>query len=768
MNKIILTKQIVKLFFCAILFSSTIQSQVKGEESAKMLPKVDIDYSAWGSKESLIQKKVDSLLSIMTLEEKIGQTVLYSSGWTVTGPTLDKNYTDYLKKGMVGALFNAKSAKYTREMQKIAVENTRLGIPLLFGFDVIHGYKTIFPIPLGEAASWDLDIMEKTAGIAAAEAAASGLHWTYAPMVDIARDPRWGRISEGAGEDVFLGSAIAKARVKGFQGKDLADVNTVLACVKHYAAYGAALAGRDYHSVDMSERELRDTYLPPFIAATEAGVATFMTSFNEISGIPSSGNDFLLDDVLRGEWEFDGFVVTDYTSINEMVPHGFSKDEKHAGEQAINAGVDMDMQGGIFLNHLKPLVAEEKVSVERINEAARKILSMKYRLGLFEDPYRYSNEVREEETIYKAEYMAVAKEAATKSMVLLKNENRTLPLKKNAKIALVGPLAKDEAHILGSWAAEGDRQGKAISVYEGLENMGILDNIQYAKGCEIDSDSKEGFQAALEAASQSDVVVMVLGESEHMSGEAASRTNIDLPGVQKELIAEIKKTGKPIILVLMNGRPLTLEYEAKTVDAILEAWQPGTMGGAAIVDNLFGIHNPSGKLPVTFPRNIGQIPIYYNMKNTGRPIDPNSPNQDYRSNYIDAPNTPLFPFGYGLSYTDFIYSKVTLNTTKIRFNESLKAFVTIKNNGAVAGEEIVQLYIRDLVGSVTRPVKELKGFKKIMLEPGQEQTVEFTITSKDLRFYNRQMDFTAEPGDFDLFIGTNSDTGNKTSFELIK
>lgn len=768
MIKNIITKKNLILSAFTILLAFTTNAQSNGRESERVLPKVNIDYSAWGSKESHIQKKTDSLLAIMTLEEKIGQTVLYSSGWTVTGPTLDKNYTDYLKKGMVGALFNTKSANYTREMQKIAVENTRLGIPLLFGYDVIHGYKTIFPIPLGEAASWDLDLMEKTASIAAAEAAAAGLHWTYAPMVDIARDPRWGRISEGSGEDVFLGSAIAKARVKGIQGKDLADINTILACVKHYAAYGAALAGRDYHSVDMSERELRDTYLPPFIAATEAGVATFMTSFNEISGVPSSANDFLLDDVLRGEWGFDGFVVTDYTSINEMVPHGFSKDEKHAGEQALNAGVDMDMQGGIFLNHLKQLVEEDKVSSKRINEAARRILLMKYRLGLFDDPYRYSDEVREEETIYKDEYMAVAKEAATKSMVLLKNLNNALPLKKNAKIALIGPLAKDEAHILGSWAAEGDRQGKAISVYEGLENMGILENIQYAKGCDIDSESKEGFKEALEAAKNSDVVLMVLGESEDMSGEAASRTNIDLPGVQKDLIAEIKNTGKPIILVLMNGRPLTLEYEAKTVDAILEAWQPGTIGGAAIVDNLFGIHNPSGKLPVTFPRNIGQIPIYYNMKNTGRPIDPNNPKQDYRSNYIDAPNTPLYPFGYGLSYTNFSYSKVALDKNKIGFDESLKAIVTVKNTGAVAGEEIVQLYIRDLVGSVTRPVKELKGFKKIMLEPGQEQTLEFTISSMDLRFYNRQMDFTAEPGDFELFIGPNSDTGNKTSFELIK
>lgn len=739
----------------------------KGKQATnKISPKVEVDYTAWKTDEQAMKQLIDSLLSVMTLEEKIGQTVLYSSGWTVTGPSLDENYTKYLKEGYVGALFNAHSAEYTRKMQKIAVEETRLGIPLLFGYDVIHGYKTIFPIPLGEAASWDLEMMEKTARVAAAEAAAEGIHWTYAPMVDIARDPRWGRISEGAGEDVFLGNAIAKARVRGFQGTNLSDVSTVLACAKHYAAYGAAQAGRDYHTVDISERELRSTYLPPFIASVEAGVATFMTSFNEISGIPASGNAFLLNDVLRGEWNFDGFVVTDYTSINEMVPHGFSSDEKHAAEQAMNAGVDMDMQGGAFLNHLKELIEEGKVNESRVEEAARRILEMKYRLGLFDDPYRYCDTDREKETIYDPRFLETARDMARKSMVLLKNKNKTLPLGKDKKVALIGPLAKDEHHILGSWAARGDRTGKAVSVYEGFEQMGMADKVVYARGCNIDSNDKSGFAAAIRAARRSDVVVMVLGESEHMSGEAASRTNIDLPGVQKELIAEVKKTGKPLIIVLMNGRPLALEYEDEVADAMLEAWQPGTMGGIAITDVLYGDYNPSGKLPVTFPRNVGQIPIYYNMKNTGRPIHPANPKQDYRSNYIDSPNTPLYPFGHGLGYTKFSYSEVGLNKSTIGFKDELVASVTVKNTGKRTGSEIVQLYVRDLVGTVTRPIKELKGFKKITLEPGKETVVDFTITSNDLRFYDQHMDFVAEPGSFELYIGTDSTTENKKAFSL--
>ena len=610
-------------------------------------------------------------------------------------------------------------------------------------------------------------MIERSARVAAEEASSSGFHWTFAPMIDITRDPRWGRVMEGAGEDVYLGSEIAKARVKGFQGDDLSKNNTILACAKHFAAYGAAIAGRDYNTVDMSERELRTTYLPPFKAAIDAGVTTFMTSFNDINGIPASGNKFLLTDILRDEWNFDGFVVTDYTSINEMIPHGFSKDEKQAGEQAINAGVDMDMQGGVYLRNLKTLVEEGKVSEEKITEAARRILVLKYRLGLFKDPYRYSDEQREKETFYKDEYLQDAKVMAIKSFVLLKNENQILPLTKNKKIALIGPLAKDDSHILGSWVARGDRTGEAISVFEGIEALlGSTETMKYAKGCEIEGDDKSKFSEAVTIAKESDVVVMVLGESHSLSGEAASRTNLDLPGVQKELIAEIKKTGKPIILILMNGRPLTLEYENEVADAILETWFSGTMGGAAIADVIYGISNPSGKLPMTFPRNVGQIPIYYNYKNTGRPYEIDGPEQRFRSRYLDVSNAPLYPFGFGLSYTSFEYSDLKMNKKEFNFNETIEVSITITNTGKYDGEEIIQLYIQDLVGSVTRPVKELKGFKKIFLKKGESKNVSFALTSKDLAFYTADMSFKAEAGDFKVFVGTNSEDVIETSFVL--
>ncbi|MBI9042092.1 glycoside hydrolase family 3 N-terminal domain-containing protein [Lutibacter sp.] len=710
---------------------------------------------------------VDSLLQKMTLDEKIGQTILFSSGSDITGPTIDKNFVDYLKDGMLGAVFSVPTVKATIDLQKIAVEETRLGIPLLFGYDVIHGYKTIFPISLGESASWDLDLIEKSSRIAAEEASASGFHWTFAPMIDITRDPRWGRVSEGAGEDVFLGSAIAKARVKGFQGDDLSKNNTILACAKHFAAYGAAIAGRDYNTVDMSERELRTTYLPPFKAAIDAGVTTFMTSFNDLNGVPASGNKFLLSDILRNEWNFDGFVVTDYTSINEMIPHGYSKDEKQAGEQALNAGVDMDMQGGVFLRNLKKLVEEGKVSEEKITAAARRILILKYRLGLFEDPYRYSNEQREKVTLYKPEYLETAKELAQKSIVLLKNKNNILPLNKHQKIALIGPLVKDESHILGTWIARGDRTGKAVSVYEGIENLlGNTEIIEYAKGCEIEGNDKSKFNEAVNIAKESDVVVMVLGESHGLSGEAASRTNLDLPGVQKELIAEIKRTGKPIILILMNGRPLTLEYENEVTDAILETWFSGTLGGTAITDVLFGVYNPSGKLTMSFPRNVGQIPIYYNHKNTGRPYEIKGAEQLFRSKYLDVPNSPLYPFGYGLSYTSFEYSDLKINKKEFNFNETIEIRVTVTNTGKYDGEEIVQLYIQDIVGSVTRPVKELKGFEKVFLKIGESKEISFSLTSKNLAFYTIDMSFKAEVGDFKIFVGTNSAKLLESAFVL--
>jgi len=710
---------------------------------------------------------VDNLLQKMTLDEKIGQTVLYSSGSDITGPTIDKNFVDYLRDGMLGALFSVPDVKTTIELQRIAVEETRLGIPLLFGYDVIHGHKTIFPISLGESASWDLDLIEKSSRIAAEEASASGFHWTFAPMIDISRDPRWGRVSEGAGEDVFLGSEIAKARVKGFQGDDLSKHNTILACAKHFAAYGAPIAGRDYNTVDMSENELRTTYLPPFKASIDAGVTTFMTSFNDLNGIPASGNKFLLTDILRDEWNFDGFVVTDYTSINEMIPHGYSKDEKHSGEQAINAGVDMDMQGGVFLRNLKKLVEEGKVSEDKINAAARRILMLKYKLGLFEDPYRYSNEQREKETFYKPEYLETARELAQKSIVLLKNSNNILPLNKNQKIAFIGPLVKDESHILGTWIARGDRTGKAISVFEGVSSLlGSSENIIYAEGCEILGNDTSKFSKAIKAANQADVVVMVLGESHGLSGEAASRSNLDLPGIQKELIAEIKKTGKPIVLVLMNGRPLTLEYENEVTDAILETWFSGTMGGAAIANVLFGEYNPSGKLTMTFPRNMGQIPVYYNHKNTGRPYKIDGAEQRFRSRYLDVSNTPLYPFGYGLSYTTFEYSNLKINKNEFNFNELIEVSVTVTNTGTYDGEEIVQLYIQDVVGSVTRPVKELKGFKKVFLKKGATKNVSFNLTSKDLAFYTQDMSFKAEVGGFRVFVGTNSRDVLETNFSL--
>ena len=712
-----------------------------------------------------VESKIDSLMALMTLDEKIGQTVLYAAGSDVTGPVLDKNYLDYLKTGNVGAIFNAVGVKYLRKLQKIAVEETRLGIPLLFGYDVVHGYKTIFPIPMGEASSWDLELMEKTARIAAVEASAVGLHWTFAPMVDIARDPRWGRIAEGAGEDVYLGSLIAKARVRGFQG-NLNDNNTILACAKHYAAYGAAQAGRDYHTVDMSINTLRNVYLPPFKAALDEGAATFMTAFNELNGIPASGDKFLLDDVLRKEWGFNGFVVTDYTGINEMVPHGFAENLKHAGELAMNAGVDMDMQGGVYKNHMKQSIDEGKISTKRLDEAVKGILRMKFKLGLFEDPYKYCDEFKEQEVILSKEHLEIARDAAKKSIVLLKNKNNTLPISLNKKIALIGPLANDEFHILGTWAGHGDRDGFAVSVKEGFEAKG--GSFRYVKGCEIINGDTSNFKEAVNIAKTSDIVVMVMGESEGMSGEASSRTNIKLPGFQQELIAEIKKTGKPLILVLLNGRPLDLSWENETVDAIVEAWHPGTSGGHAIADVLFGDYNPAGKLTVTFPRNIGQIPIFYNMKNTGRPADMVGANPKYVSKYLDVENSPLFPFGYGLSYTTFDYNNVAIDSNTLSLNSKIIVTANITNTGNFDGEEIVQLYIKDKFGSITRPVKELKGFKKIDLKKGETKTVEFIVTAEDLKFYDNNLNFVNEEGGYELFVAGSSDHEFTHQFYLQK
>ncbi len=749
-NKMKYTK--TALFLLA--FSLSVHAQ-KGKNDKKIKPREEF---------------VTELMGKMTIDEKIGQLVQFTADGTITGPKSGNNFIDEIKKGNVGSILNATGVEYTRKLQKLNMDNSRLKIPLLFGYDVIHGYRTIFPITLGEAASWDLKAAELSARIAAEEAAASGVHWTFAPMVDISRDPRWGRVSEGSGEDTYLGSKLAFARVRGFQGNDLMSLQTILACTKHFAAYGAAEAGRDYNTVDMSERVLRETYLPPFKATVDAGVRTFMTSFNEISGVPSTGSKFLVNGVLKTEWNFDGFVVTDYTGINEMVPHGYAKDNQHAGELALTAGVDMDMVGGVYLKNLKKSLDEGKVTMAQIDDACRRILEAKYDLGLFHDPYRYNDEKREKATITKKEYLDAALDIANKSMVLLKNDNNVLPLKKDQKVAFVGPLISDEWNIIGSWAATGDRYGFAVSLQEGVNNL-IKDKskVSFEKGVEILKDDRSMMAKAIESARNADVIVAVMGEFENMTGEAASRTNIDLPGIQKEFLAELKKLNKPIVLVLLNGRPLTLTWENDNMDAILEAWWPGTMGGDAIAQTLYGVSNPSGKLPMTFPRNVGQVPLYYNHKNTGRPyLGKSDPEQKYKSRYIDVDNSPLYPFGYGLSYTTFSYSNLKLSSDKINFTDKLKISVEVANTGNYDGEEVVQLYIQDKVGTVTRPVRELKGFEKIALKKGEKKTVEFEISADDLRFYNIDMDFVAEPGDFEVFVGGSSATEMNNKFVLVR
>jgi beta-glucosidase len=773
LNGIIIMKKLTKPLAFLVLGSSIALSGGCSpfQSSQTETDKPDVSETIWKDDAAKMNEFISELMNRMTLEEKIGQLNLLTSNWDKTGPTMREGYKEDIKAGKVGAIFNAFTADYTRGLQELAVEETRLGIPLLFGYDVIHGHRTIFPISLGESASWDLEAIENAARVAAAEASAEGIHWTFAPMVDIARDPRWGRISEGAGEDVFLGTEIAKARIRGFQGDDLGATDTILACAKHYAAYGQAQAGRDYHTTNMSERELWGTYLPPFEAAVEEGVATFMTSFNELNGVPATGNDYLLKDILNEKWGFEGFVVTDYTSINEMVPHGFARDEKHAAELAINAGVDMDMQGITYHSHLKSLVEEGKVSVDRINNAAKRILEMKYRLGLFEDPYRYSNAERQEAEIYKTENLAAARDMARKSMVLLKNDGQLLPLsEKGLSLAVIGPLADSKQDMIGSWSAAGDRYTKPVTLLEGLKaRLGESADIRYAKGASYEfaaEGDNAGFAEAVAIAREADVILLAMGEKWNMTGEAASRTSLDLPGNQLELMKELKKLDKPMVLVLMNGRPLAINWANANVDSILETWYAGTTGGHAIADVLFGDYNPAGKLTTTFPKNVGQVPIYYNMKNTGRPYDPKGAEQKYRSRYLNTANEPLYPFGYGLSYTSFAYSDITLDKTEMTPDGSIKASIAITNSGDYAGEEVVQLYVQDLVGSVTRPVKELKGFQKILLKQGETQTVTFELTVEDLAFYRRDMSYGAEAGEFKLFIGTNSDDVQEADFTL--
>ncbi len=714
---------------------------------------------------SVIDEKVDSVLKLMTLEEKIGQLVLYTSDWDVTGPTLKSGYIDDIRKGHCGNIFNAHTAAYVRKLQKIAVEESRLGIPLLFGYDVIHGHKTIFPISLGESASWDMEAIEKGARVAAIEAAASGINWTFAPMCDISVEPRWGRVSEGAGEDPFLGAKVAAARVRGFQGKDnnLADSLTILACVKHFAAYGAPQAGRDYNTVDMSKRVFLDTYLPPYKAAIDAGAMSVMTSFNELDGVPSSGNKYLLTDLLRGEMGFKGLVVTDYTSINEMVNHGVAANEAEAGLLAIKAGVDIDMQGEVYFKYLKKQVEDGLVDEKLIDDAARRVLRVKFLLGLFDDPYKYCNEAREKRLVYAPEHLEAAFDVAKKSMVLLKNENQVLPLKKGEKIAVIGELAASTRDLLGSWKAAGDWDFMKSTLDE-LKLYNGEKNVVYAEGCKTVGDDRSGFAGAIAAARNAQKIVLVIGENWEWSGEAASRTSIQVPGVQTELLEKLKALGKPIVVVLMNGRPLDLSRENSLADAMLETWYAGTMGGKAITHVLYGEYNPSGKLTMTFPLNLGQVPVYYYAKNTGRPIY--LPNPKYKSRYIDAPNDPLFPFGFGLSYTAFEYSGIELSATELTEKGELLASVTVTNTGKRDGEEVVQCYVRDLVGSITRPVKELKGFEKLMLKAGESRKITFKITPDMLAFHRLDMTYGTEPGDYKLFIGGNSRDVKEKHFQL--
>ncbi len=695
-----------------------------------------------------IEARIDSFLSVMTLEEKLGQLTQFTSDWGETGPFMRPNFKEDIVAGRTGSLLNAYSAAYTRELQHLAVDSTRLHIPLILGYDVIHGFRTITPIPLGESASWDLTAIEKSARVAADEASASGVHWTFAPMVDIARDPRWGRMAEGAGEDTYLGVAIALARVHGFQGDDLSATNTILACTKHFAAYGVAQAGRDYNTVDISERTLRDVYLPPFQATVDAGVATFMSSFNEINGVPATGNREYLTDILRGKWGFEGFVVSDYGSIAEMVTHGFAADTLNSAELALNAGLDMDMMSGAFNKWIPQLVKEGKVKEADIDEAVRRILRMKFKLGLFDDPYRYCDTLREKNTLLNEANKEAARDMARKSMVLLKNEGNVLPLSKTLRsIAVVGPLADSKVDMLGNWSAAGHAD-ECVTLLEGIKAAVPAAKINYAEGCKIENAETNGIAAAVAAARQSEVVVVAVGERGYMSGEAASRSTLDLPGGQRKLLEALKQTGKPIVLVLMNGRPLTLVWETENFPSLLETWFSGTMGGHAIADVLFGDYNPSGKLPVTFPRSVGQVPLFYNYKNTGRPKN----NTKYTTQYLDESNDPLFPFGFGLSYTTFGYSNLSVSKSSMGMTDSLEVTVTVTNTGSRMGEEVVQLYIRDLVGSVTRPVKELKGFRKIALDAGANQQVTFKVKSSDLAFSRLDMQFLPEPGGFEVYV----------------
>jgi len=719
-----------------------------------------------------ISQKVDSVLKLMTLDEKIGQLNQYNDDWKATGPvTLDNTKREQVKNGQLGSLLNCVGTARTRAWQNIAMQS-RLKIPLLFGQDVIHGYKTTFPIPLGEACSWDLDAITLTARVAATEASASGINWTFAPMVDIARDPRWGRVMEGAGEDPYLGAKIAYARVKGFQGNQLGDTNAVMACAKHFAAYGAAIGGRDYNSVDMSDRMLWEVYLPPFKAALDAGAATFMNSFNDLNGVPATGNKYLQRDILKGKWNFKGFVVSDWGSISEMINHGNVKNQYEAALSAITAGSDMDMESRCYKNNLAQLVKDKKITVAVIDDAVKRILQKKFELGLFDDPFKFCNADREKTALNDPEHTKIAREAAAKSIVLLKNQNNLLPLSKNIKtIACIGPLIKAVKQNKGFWDVEvpGVDSNFIVSQWEGLQNkLGATTTLLYAKGCDIEGNNKDGFAEAVDIAKQADVVVLSIGERRDMSGEAKSRSNINIPGVQEELLKELLATGKPVVVLINAGRPLVFNYTADNAPAILYTWWLGSEAGNAIADVLFGDYNPAAKLTMSFPRSVGQIPIYYSHFNTGRPAT-NDNYHNYNSSYNDESIFPRFEFGYGLSYTSFQYTDLQLGKRQLKPNEQLDVSVTITNTGKYDGEEIVQLYLRDKVGSIVRPVQELKDFKKIRLNSGESKTVQFTIGKEKLSFYNQQLQWVAEPGDFELMIGASSrDIRLKGNFELVK
>ena len=728
---------------------------------------------------------IDNLMKKMTLEEKIGQLNLPVTGEITTGQAKSSDISARIKRGEVGGLFNLKGVARIKDVQELAVKESRLGIPLLFGMDVIHGYETIFPIPLGLSCTWDMKAIEESARIAAIEASADGISWTFSPMVDVSRDPRWGRVSEGSGEDPFLGAEIAKAMVRGYQGGQMKRNDEIMACVKHFALYGASEAGRDYNTVDMSHQRMFNEYMLPYQAAVEEGVGSVMASFNEVDGVPATGNKWLMTDVLRKQWGFGGFVVTDYTGITEMTDHGMG-DTQTVAALALNAGIDMDMVSDAFTSTLKKSLEEGKVSVKAVDTACRRILEAKYKLGLFDNPYKYCDVTRPKKEVFTKEHRAIARKTASESFVLLKNEGNVLPLAKKGTIAVVGPLADSRSNMPGTWSVAAV-MNKYPSLIEGLKDVvGSKARILTAKGSNLMSDAeyeeratmfgrtlhrdnrmdKELLDEALAVAAKSDVIVAALGESSEMSGESSCRTDLEIPDTQRVLLQELLKTGKPVVLVLFTGRPLVLNWEQENVPAILNVWFGGSEAALAIGDVLFGNVNPSGKLTMTFPKNVGQIPLFYNHKNTGRPLAEGKWFQKFRSNYLDVDNEPLYPFGYGLSYTTFSYSDVTLDQSSMNINGEITATVTVTNTGKRDGAEVVQLYIRDLVGSVTRPVKELKGFEKIFLKAGETRQVSFKITSDMLKFYNYNLDFVCEPGDFEVMIGTDSRNVNKALFTL--